>query len=299
MRLSTCAAIALWTMLAGPVFHDGRAGWGARCSGPVGSTGIVQPPAENVQIEGQPAGYWQLGKGGYQYRHDVNGAIVGAYDPDQKLWWPLIDGEYREEFSIPYDRSRLRDDRNKGLILDKLSTARERVSIGGKAVTLGEGLEALGSHEVPAFSRMPRVTAIVRDANWRKKIETDFLQAPELAALRGKVLFDVYDPAHWHVQPFGLERSLEFQTSGLALLFQGPPAPDGRAKPYAMWSYPGPAAVAAAAEGLRTPAPGYDPTKIAPIAKPWELSGNLAGYGLLAAGVLVLLLLLVLRARSN
>lgn len=219
---------------------------------------------DQVEIDGKPAGTWQLGQDGYLYRRDASGRAIGAYDPERRLWIPKIDGAYRMEDAIPYVRGSCDNvgPRNKGLCPSWLEAQKkatgETVSIGGKATSIDTALAALGQ-TVPAYSKMGRIVVVSADQAVRDQVLRDFREDAALAEFQGRVLVDAYPPDHWHLEPFALGRNPDFQRTGFALLVQAPPGPHGRSKPYALWTYPGAKALAAA---LRRPGPDYDPSRI-------------------------------------
>lgn len=300
MRPLTLAAITLWTFLAGPVLQS-PGQWGTSCVSPVRA---AQPevihPVEHVELNGKPAGTWRYGKGGYIYRRDAKGDMLGAYDPDRKLWFPLIDGKYNEADAISYQMKGQQDSQNKGLDpgwVKHLETRhKDEIYIGGKPVSMKQAQAMIGTN-VPPYSRQASFTVVTKDEKLRDLIVKDFLNSPELKEFQGRAIVRAYDPDHWHLDPFSLDQNAEFVTKGYAMLVQGPPDADGRAKPQMMTDYPGPKKLAAVLATLREPGPNYDPAKIDKIPLSIPVVGGLP-WGMLIVGGVCLFLIYHLSKRK-
>lgn len=288
---STAALLAVWTLLSGPILAA-PSGWGARCvvrsQDPVGSIrNPIVNGRERAMIDGAQAGYWKHASDGYQYR-ELDGSIVGAYDADRKLWFPLINGEYAEEDAIPYDRDRRgrQGVRNEGLEANWVEAAGERpevCTVGGKKVSLQEALKTIGNAkgDVPDYSKMARLTILSRSPDLRERVAHDLRTAPAMQDFKDKLLIAAYDPAHWHTEELQLDKNPHFARTGFALIYQPPADDKGQAEPLARWQYDGPEATA---EALRKAGPAYDPKNIkelpgSPLAGvPWVylVGGSLA-----------------------
>lgn len=220
--------------------------------------------AEDPDIAAAAAGTtWQLHGDGYQYAYR-NGERIGAYDPQLKLWWPKINGEWAEP--IPYDRNARTSRENFGLNPEWVKESRadkpEYVSIGGKPTTLRQAFDYLGAssdNKLPDLAGRAHVSIITDNIHLRDQVLRDFDHAPSLVAWKDKLSVSAYPATHWHLSPFSLGQSDQFRRTGFALLIQPAAGHDGHSKPKAIFAYAGPDDAAGA---LRRALPSYDPSKI-------------------------------------
>lgn len=122
----------------------------------------------------------------------------------------------------------------------------------------------------------PRLTAIGGEA-FRKALLADLESAPSLAAWKGKIVVNAYDPSFWAAQPFGAE--------GDTIILQ---QPDGREVSRTYGYTCGP-------DGLARALGDYDPKKTPDLTKPKTPPGldtkTLAIGGAVVAGAVAFLLL--------
>ncbi|GIW81512.1 MAG: hypothetical protein KatS3mg105_3319 [Gemmatales bacterium] len=244
-----------------------------------------------------PPGTWETKADGYEYL-TIDGTIVGAYDP-AGYWWPKIGGAYDEADVIEYHRHDL-DRRNQGLAEDWLNSLSKRkgetITIGGKTATLDEARKLIAQSRIPEYAKAPRLTVISDDASLRERVLKDFQTSQALAPFRGKVLVDALSPDAWQLEPLRIRDNPNFQKTGVALIFQGKPDDKGRAKPFALWTYPGPEALAAA---LRQAGPNYDPKSIPSLPSGLRLIRFWPTWCLLGMAAIVALVLLWPRKRKG
>lgn len=250
-----------------------------------------------VAIAAPPAGTWHRKSDGYEYRV-IDGKVVGAYDP-AGYWWPKIDGHFSEADVIEYQRQ-TPDQRNQGLgqsWLKRLPSEKgERITIGGKTATLSAAETLIAQSQLPNYAQASRLTVISKDVGLRNRIVKDFQTSQALAPFRGKVLIDALPPDAWQLRPLQIDQNPKFQKTGIALIFQGKPDDKGRSKPFAIWQYSGPEALAAA---LRNAGPDYNPKSIAPLNIALRLTRFWPTWCLLGTAAIVALILLWPRKRKG
>lgn len=230
-----------------------------------------------------------------------NGVQVGGYDLVERQYYakPLRQGGWWEKSEPPIappgpgflGRVEADGTVNQGLQVEKLTPLPAGDSLlrvgnqeyrGDDALRLIEGNRAspLGDD-----SAKPWVVIWDKDAGRRRRIVDDLKQHPKLAPFREKIKVQDADPSGgfaWAAKPYKLDQDVEFQRSGLAILFTA--AGTDRAKAlHAVYDY-GPDGPEQVYAGLRKIVPDYDPNKVPPRGPSGEEETGVPWWILLVAG---------------
>lgn len=254
----------------------------------------------------------QAPQGGYQWmtREDTPGQVflyndntqVGTYSYTSGFYWPIIGNQWGAATTspIPPPLSKYgmtEQGTNFGVDHTKL-TGHERYMVGAEDVKAFEARAALNGN-FRDDSKDPHVTAIVKDAATKKRIEADWglMATQEMSAKN--VRWQAYDASapvnQLILAPFKLELDDAFQRAGIMLVGQA--AQQGGEESVTarrQYGYPNPAELV---EFVRKTDPKYVPN--APAIPGLPNIGNITLECAACGGILAVLALMIVRKLKN